>query len=62
VVCAPDQFVSRIEGLMGSAATRARMGENARTLAVRRYAWSLIAAAAAQSIRAVLRGNQVHVS
>ena len=39
-----------------------RLGENARKLAVERYAWSLIAADAAKSILGLLKGSLAHAS
>ncbi len=62
VVCSAEQFVSRIEELIDSPTMRERMGANGRRLAVERYAWSLIAANAAASIRDLLRGSLAHVS
>ena len=62
VVCSPDEFVSRVEELIGSSETCARIGARARQLAVERYAWSLIAANAAKAMLNLLKGNPVHVA
>jgi hypothetical protein len=39
-----------------------RLGENARKLAVERYAWSLIATHATEAMLKLLKGTLVHVS
>jgi len=62
IVCPAEQFVSRIEELLNDPAACEQLGANARRLAVERYAWSLIAADAAQAVRGVLKGAPVHVS
>ncbi len=62
VVCAPGEFVARVRELIGNPEARARMGCNARKLAVERYSWSLIAADAAKKITHLLQGAPVHVS
>ena len=62
VVCPPDQFVPRIGELLNDPARRGRMGANARKLAVERYAWSLIAAQAAQAVHTLLKGVPAHAS
>lgn len=62
VVCPSGEFVARIEELLASPVDRRRLGDNARTLAVGRYAWSLIAAHATKAILQLLKGNPVHVS
>jgi len=62
LVCAPDEFAVRIEGLIGEPPARNRMGRNARNLAVERYAWGLIAATAADAILNLLRGEPTYVS
>jgi glycosyltransferase involved in cell wall biosynthesis len=62
VVCSSDQFVFRIEELTNSPATCRRIGENARKLAIERYAWSLIATHASEAILSLLKGKFAHVS
>ena len=61
VVCCAEQFVSRVEGLMGDLTACSRLGENARKLAVERYAWSLIAAKATAAMINLLKGSGAHV-
>jgi glycosyltransferase involved in cell wall biosynthesis len=62
IVCPADQFVARIEELLNDPAACEQLGANARKLAVERYAWSLIAAAAAQAVRNLLKGAPTHAS
>ena len=62
VVCSADQFVPSIEELIADPAMCRRLGQNARRLAVERYAWSLIAAHAAESIVSLLKGSLAHAS
>jgi glycosyltransferase involved in cell wall biosynthesis len=62
IVCPAEEFVARTEELLADAARRDRLGENARKLAVNRYAWSLIAAAAAEAVRNLLKGTLAHAS
>jgi glycosyltransferase involved in cell wall biosynthesis len=61
VVCSSDQFVSQIEELIGNPVGRRRISENARKLAVERYAWSLIAAGAVEAMLNLLKENPIHV-
>jgi glycosyltransferase involved in cell wall biosynthesis len=61
VVCSSDQFVSKIKELIGNPVGRLRISENARKLAVERYAWSLIAARTVEAMRNLLKENQIHV-
>jgi glycosyltransferase involved in cell wall biosynthesis len=62
IVCSADQFVSRIEALIANPAMCRRLGENARKLAVERYAWSWIATHATEAMLKLLKGTLVHVS
>jgi len=62
IVCPAEQFVSRIEELLNDPAKCARLAANARRLAVERYAWSSIAADAAQAVHNLLQGEPAHVS
>ena len=62
VVCAPEGFVAKIQELLSDRDTCRRMGANARKLAVDRYAWSKIAADAAQAVNKLLAGELAHVS
>ncbi len=62
IVCPAEQFVSRMEELLSDPAACGRIGANARKLAVERYAWSLIAADAAQAVRNLLQGALTHAS
>lgn len=62
IVCSSDQFVAKIEELVDNPTTRHRIGTNARNLAIERYAWSLIAARAAQAMLNLLKESPVHVS
>jgi glycosyltransferase involved in cell wall biosynthesis len=62
IVCPTEQFVARIEELLNDPARRSRLGANARQLAVNRYAWSIIAADAAQAVRNLLQGAPAHAS
>jgi glycosyltransferase involved in cell wall biosynthesis len=62
VVCSSDQFVAGIEDLIENPATCRRIGENARKLAVERYAWSLIADHAARAMFNLLKDSPIHVS
>jgi glycosyltransferase involved in cell wall biosynthesis len=51
-----------MEELLHDPAARDRIGANARKLAVDRYAWSMIAAAAAHAVRNLLKGAPIHAS
>jgi glycosyltransferase involved in cell wall biosynthesis len=62
IVCPADQFAARMEELLHDPAARDRIGANARKLAVDRYAWSMIAAAAAHAVRNLLKGAPIHAS
>lgn len=62
VVCPAEQFVTKIEELLADRNRRDQLGENARRLAVNRYAWSMIAANAAQVMRNLVQGAPAHVS
>jgi glycosyltransferase involved in cell wall biosynthesis len=62
IVCPAEQFVARIEELLSHPAACDQLGANARKLAVERYAWSLIAADAAQAVRTLLKRAPIHAS
>ena len=62
IVCPADQYIPKIEELLNDPAQCDRLGANARQLAVNRYAWSMIAADAAQAVRNLLQGAPAHVS
>lgn len=62
IVCPAEQFVARIEVLLNDPAACEQLGANARRLAVERYAWSLIAADAAQAVRDLLEGAPTYAS
>jgi glycosyltransferase involved in cell wall biosynthesis len=62
IVCPAEQFVSHIEELLNDPAACEQLGANARQLAIKRYAWSLIAADAAQAVRDLLQGVLTHAS
>ena len=62
IVCPAEQFVAKIQELLNDPAECRRLSTNARKLAVDRYAWSSIAADAAQAMRNLLQGAPVHVS
>ncbi len=62
VVCSAEQFVSQIQELLNDRAACARLGSNARKLAVERYAWSTIAAAAAHAVHQLLKGVPAYVA
>jgi hypothetical protein len=48
--------------LLNDPAACEQLGANARRLAVERYAWSLIAADAAQAVRDLLKGAPTYAS
>jgi glycosyltransferase involved in cell wall biosynthesis len=62
IVCPAEQFVARIEVLLNNPDARSRLAANARKLAVERYAWSMIAADAAQAVRNLLQGAPTYAS
>ena len=62
IVCPQDQFVSRISQLLHDPDRREHLGANAHQLAIERYAWSTIAADAAQAVHNLLKGAPAHVS
>lgn len=54
VVCAPEQFLDNIKRLLRDEIQRARIGQNARRVAVERYDWTIIAATAAGAMLQLL--------
>lgn len=62
IVSPAGQFVAKIEELLNDPAQRDLLGASARQLAINRYAWSMIAADAAEAVRNLLLGAPANVS